>query len=459
MTNKQRGEKAKEPLVPLAMTKEQYQEEKAKDIEKALKGLQKDNNDVITEEMKEAAAEKVRKIAREKQAKINEAQKVVNKAEQDEKIPVGLATGLPQDIIKLKKNKKVSIIGFAGSWYQAPWKDKDMDFWGINELYKYSGPEAAKYKVNPHYDVWFEIHDILNSPSKQQKEHQNFLQTLNIPLVTQKHWDKYPSSMAYPRKEVKEYFNSNFVMSGVGAEFTDYSNQISWMTALAIMLGYEEIHIYGVDMAANTEYNFQRASCQFFIGYAAGKGIKVLIPKSSELCKHYCDYGFETDNAGRHRTKDRIKDLNHKLRDMEQRLAEIEYNKDKLKKKLDNKLALIHDDIRVLNNEKIKINAVIEASKATKTFLLNAPNTLKDYLEKRQGILTQINQLNAQDAQTLKKLADELKKVEQKEDFENKQYFMNVKLLDDEAKFIEKNMYSIQGTIGENQHLLKNNLI
>lgn len=146
---------------------------------------------------------------------------------------------------QIKHRSKVAIVGFAPSWSEAPYDDEEFDIWGINELYL-----QAK---NKRFTAWFEIHDP-KSPSKNVEVHQKWLQGTKLPLYMQKHFNEYPTSIPYPRAEVKAMVNENFIIEGKGSPYTDFSNQITWMTLFAIYKGYKEIHIYGVDMAQQSEY-------------------------------------------------------------------------------------------------------------------------------------------------------------------------------------------------------------
>jgi hypothetical protein len=75
--------------------------------------------------------------------------------------------------------------------------------------------------------------------------------------------------------------------------YGDYFNSsVGFMLALAIHEGAEEIAIYGVDMRADEEYGYQRPNCEYLIGLARGKGIKVHIPDVCPLCKYQNDPGF-----------------------------------------------------------------------------------------------------------------------------------------------------------------------
>lgn len=313
----------------------------------------------------------------------------------------------------IKKRDKVCIIGFAPSWDETPWNQEDMDYWGINELYMQA--------VNKRFDAWFEVHDIMNSPSKQQEKHQNFLMNCKIPLLTHKHWDKYPSSIKFPWEYLMNYFNQNFIFEGNGKGFEDYSNQISWMTALAIALEYKEIYIYGVDMAQESEYMYQRSSCQFFIGYAAGKGIKLKIPASCELLKGGAPYGFESDNSNRHRKKKRIKSVTQQIQSLVIRQEEIKYwIEEELKIKLEKDIIIAEEKLRFINAEIAKA----EFSRLPIEQLIQEKNAIETQIFARK-----------------------------------KDVYVNIKILEDEYNQLEKSKEGLKGLIRECQHDLNNNLV
>jgi len=69
---------------------------------------------------------------------------------------------------------------------------------------------------------------------------------------------------------------------------------------------FKEIHVYGVDMALKKEYREQKPSCEYFIGFAMGAGIKVYLPSESDLLRTGALYGFEevSDMEKKFRRKD-----------------------------------------------------------------------------------------------------------------------------------------------------------
>lgn len=360
-----------------------------------------------------------------------------------------------KNVRNIKKKDIVCIIGFAPSWNQAPFGRKDIDFWGLNELYIY----LNKFQIKQKFSAWFEIHDIKNSPSKQSPKHQEFLKNCSIPLITQQHWPEYPSSIAYPRQEVKDMVNKHFVIDDIHCGFSDYSNQISWMIALAIYLKYDEIMVYGVDMAQSGEYSHQRASCQFFLGLAAGLGIKIYIPKTCELMKAGADYGFNTDNKNRFDAKKRIEGHNKTLYEIRIRQAEIQYYHGRLDAEKEKKLIVIDSQLDELNTNISKIEASNTSNASVLNFLESMPISKEEILSKKDKIVQQTKTLidiNNKDLEVFKKKVVELKK---KKDNIEKDASINHTLLDDEYHENINGANELKGNINAHKHNLNNNLV
>jgi hypothetical protein len=71
-----------------------------------------------------------------------------------------------------------------------------------------------------------------------------------------------------------------------------FTSSLAWMMAMAIEEGYEKIALYGVDMAATSEYENQRMGCQYFAQLATAKGIEVGVPPESDLLRPAPLYGI-----------------------------------------------------------------------------------------------------------------------------------------------------------------------
>jgi hypothetical protein len=173
--------------------------------------------------------------------------------------------------------KKIALIGSAPSSVAlAPYNDPSWQIWGCS-------PGARPYvrKV----DAWFEIH--LWEPHQPwfSPEYIDFMAKLPVPVYMLEHIDAIPASVPYPKDDILRLF-------GPGAVFF-YTSSLAWMFALAIASGAKEIGLWGVDMSAGEEvYTHQRAGCQYWIGKAMERGIKVTIPPQSDLLRPTPLYGF-----------------------------------------------------------------------------------------------------------------------------------------------------------------------
>lgn len=204
-----------------------------------------------------------------------------------------------------KKTRKVAIVGKAPSSRDlAPYGDKSWEIWGLGDLWRHI----------PRWDRWFEMHDTEAGKQRWQPDHIEFLKNCKNLYVAHPHVD-LPNAHAYPKDEILKKF------------FPYFNNTVSWMIALALHEGVTDLALWGVDMAqsdpatgANGEYEHQRPSCEFFVGVAAGMGVKVTIPEQCDLLKTPRLYGFETHTGdGFLKLRAREKELKKRLQDAEQK--------------------------------------------------------------------------------------------------------------------------------------------
>ena len=182
----------------------------------------------------------------------------------------------------VKKEKKVCILGYAPHLKETPFQDESWELWGINSLYRQL-PEVPLSR----FSAWFEIHSVEflanRADQKAVKDHFKVLSEMKMPLYMKDHYPMFPSSVKYPINEVIDHLKCS----------SYFTNTISYMIALAIVQGYTDIAIFGVDMAVGGEYEHQRPSCEYFIGRAEGAGIQVYLPDTCDLLKTNFLYGIE----------------------------------------------------------------------------------------------------------------------------------------------------------------------
>ena len=184
------------------------------------------------------------------------------------------------------QGKRIAILGFAESWKQAPFADETVEFWGLNELWKYL----------PKWHRWFEVHDgdTLGATTRdlsegEQKRHLEWLaRTHDKPIYMQPQFcdGRFPNAVRYPLDDMIAMFGRYF------------TSTIGYMLALAISEGPTWIGLYGVDLASDIEYPHQRPNTEYLVGMARGKGIEVVIAPGSAIGKSSFLYGYEKEPAG-----------------------------------------------------------------------------------------------------------------------------------------------------------------
>ena len=185
--------------------------------------------------------------------------------------------------------KKVAILGYTAHRDKAPFNDNEFEIWGLNDLYKHNLPRFTR---------WFQLHtkkivDDTNREDRTKWEElvKDYAQ-MQCPVYTTEAID-IPNNIVFPLEEIQAFIKERFPYRDFNGFFT---NSISYMIALAIHEGFQEIHVYGVDMAVgSSEYGHQRPSCEFWLGVAAGLGITIHIPQESDLLTSMFMYGYEEE--------------------------------------------------------------------------------------------------------------------------------------------------------------------
>lgn len=175
-------------------------------------------------------------------------------------------------------DKKVAIVAKGKEWVNTPFTDDNFELWSFNECYEKFG-EHTKY-----FDRWFEMNQ-LNTSVKLNEIHQNWLKNAQIPIYMLHQHDDIPQSISYPLSEVTKHFNNYY-----------FTCTVSYIIALAILEGFKEIHIIGINMLVDEEYMIQMPSVEFWLGVAIGRGIKV-VTQYSNLLKTPALYGYQANNS------------------------------------------------------------------------------------------------------------------------------------------------------------------
>ena len=174
--------------------------------------------------------------------------------------------------------KKVAILGYTPTRAYAPYKDDRFEIWGLNDLYRFKAEKDIQ-----RWTRWFNFHQDIPSPTGRTSYHDCLLEYAkwDCPVYLIEKSLIVPNSIKYPLEEISNLYGNYF------------TNSISYMIALAIYEGFEEIGVYGVDMATDSEYGQQRPSCEYWLGVAVGKGIKTYVHPVADLLKTRALYGYD----------------------------------------------------------------------------------------------------------------------------------------------------------------------
>lgn len=177
---------------------------------------------------------------------------------------------------------KVAICGKApDTLFEAPFADESWEIWILNTL--------GYLNEVPRWDRQFELHPInwiIEEPGYGEYYGWLKAQDGRRPIYMQAPVEEIRGCVVYPYDRVFEKFPRRY-----------FTNSVSWMMALALLEGHEEIGLYGVNMAQHgmgekSEYAHQRPSCEYFCGYADAAGVKLHVPAGSDLLKAPALYGF-----------------------------------------------------------------------------------------------------------------------------------------------------------------------
>ena len=160
------------------------------------------------------------------------------------------------------KRRVVAIVGTSPtSRLMANREPADVEIWGLQSTETFLD----------RCDRVFEMHGPGITDFSDEKS--AFDRTCGVPVYVVQPDHGLPTGVLYPFAEV-------------GINLRAYwSNTISYMLALAVYEGVDEIHLWGCDMATGTEHEKERPGVEYWLGVAEGRGIALTLPDSSPLLR------------------------------------------------------------------------------------------------------------------------------------------------------------------------------
>lgn len=202
--------------------------------------------------------------------------------------------------------KKIAIIGTCPSSKDlAPYDDDSWEIWGCSP----AGMEM------PRVDQWFELHRYIPGGVSFPQTYCDFLAKLECVVWTAGPVPQIPTHEILPVEELVDNWGPYY-----------FTSSIAWMMAMAIEMNPEEIKLYGVDMAATTEYTSQRFGCHFFAQQAVMRGIKVSVPAESDLFCPAPLYGVCQSTQPWIKQTTKLKEYNSRLAEAQQQQQQASHD-------------------------------------------------------------------------------------------------------------------------------------
>ena len=178
-------------------------------------------------------------------------------------------------VISEPRRDKVALVGFATSSRDlAPFDDPEYEIWTLNQIYRHV-PRATRH---------FDIHCNWEEDNVEGTDHRGWITDSPIPVYMMETHDEFPNAVRYPIERVIE---------DAGIDY--FTSTVTFEVGLAMLEGFKEIALFGIDLIVGTEYSVQKACLEFWLGMAHARGINVRIPDECALLKQAYRYGYERE--------------------------------------------------------------------------------------------------------------------------------------------------------------------
>lgn len=189
--------------------------------------------------------------------------------------------------------RKIALCGsHASSLKDAPWDDPSWEFWG-------HASSRAWYRRPMHR--YFDLHPkaCWTRGGKKGHSYPRWLAKNTVPIFMQQKFPEVPASVAYPRGQILTEF---------GDSRPYFTNHAAWMIALAMTEGATTLGLFGVNYGTESEYVRQRGSAEYWLGRAAERGIRIVLPEQCTLLSEpKLLYGYESHDEVTGLLKDEYK--------------------------------------------------------------------------------------------------------------------------------------------------------
>lgn len=184
----------------------------------------------------------------------------------------------------------VALAGFASATREGVYKSKADEVWSLNMLHS---SETMRHIFPLNITRLFEVHPrwMLQKQWYSKGDHWGWLTRIkhHYPVYLIEEYPEIHNGIRYPLEGVCDRFLPRLWRGDEHLRY--FTSSMCYMIALAAYEGFERIEIYGFEMGSDTEYVYQKAGAEFWIGIASQYADVILSPNSLLLKSKL--YGFE----------------------------------------------------------------------------------------------------------------------------------------------------------------------
>ncbi len=171
--------------------------------------------------------------------------------------------------------RKIALLGSHYSLEYAPWGAPSWELWG-------HASSRFLYRRSP--DRYFDLHRMeCWTAGRKEERYVKWLGRNTIPIYMQKVHETIPASIRYPKEQIFCEFRKYF------------SSHAAYMIALALYEGVTHIGLFGINYSTDSEYATQRGSTEYWLGFAEGRGVQIVLPPRCTLLNDPPElYGYES---------------------------------------------------------------------------------------------------------------------------------------------------------------------
>jgi hypothetical protein len=178
--------------------------------------------------------------------------------------------------------RKVALCGsHSDSLVDAPWTDPSWEFWGHASSRAWYGRQMDRY---------FDLHprSCWTRGGKKSAAYPKWLAKNLVPIYMQDRYEEVPASIKYPKGRILTEFSS-------AHQRHYFANHLAWMVALALTEGVTHVGLFGINYSAQSEYERQRGSAEYWLGQCDARGVIVHLPEKCDLLRDPVSlYGYES---------------------------------------------------------------------------------------------------------------------------------------------------------------------